>query len=81
MSDKEKQARETVAKADAKLKSWSASFFGNKYEDAEEIYKVAANQFKAAKCCTLPPAACRVTSRSGSYRTHCLRREGSGRDL
>lgn len=46
----EAKARESVAKADKKLASWSASLFGNKYEDAEEIYKQAANQFKAAKC-------------------------------
>lgn len=45
----EAKARENVAKADAKLKSMMASFFGNKYEDAEELYKQAANQFKAAK--------------------------------
>mmetsp|Transcript_837 Transcript_837/g.2307 ORF Transcript_837/g.2307 Transcript_837/m.2307 type:complete len:288 (-) Transcript_837:684-1547(-) len=45
----ETKARELVARADKKLNSWMSSFMGNKYEDAEELYKAAANQFKAAK--------------------------------
>lgn len=48
----EAKARELVAKADKKLSSWFASMTGTKYEDAEEIYKAAANQFKAAKLWT-----------------------------
>ena len=61
MSKAEEKAHEIIKKADAKLKSMLSSFFGgNKYEDAEELYKQAANQFKAAKCCALPPAACHV---------------------
>jgi hypothetical protein len=61
MSKAEEKAHEIIKKADAKLKSMLSSFFGgNKYEEAEELYKQAANQFKAAKCCALPPAACHV---------------------
>lgn len=44
----EAKARELVAKADKKLSSWF-SFSDAKYEDAEELYKKAANQFKAAQ--------------------------------
>jgi len=43
------KARELVAKGEKKLASWFASFSGNKYEDAEELFKKAANQFKVAK--------------------------------
>lgn len=43
------KARELMAKAEKKLGSWFASFSGTKYEDAEELYKKAANQFKVAK--------------------------------
>jgi len=43
------KARELVAKAQKKLGSWFASFSGSKYEEAEELYKKAANQFKVAK--------------------------------
>jgi len=51
MSKAEEKAHEIIKKADAKLKSMLSSFFGgNKYEEAEELYKQAANQFKAAKC-------------------------------
>jgi len=49
MAQPEKAARELMAKADKKLQSWFASFSGNKYEDAEELYKKAGNQFKVAK--------------------------------
>jgi len=44
----EAKARELIAKADKKLASWF-SFSGSKYEDAEELYKKAANQLKVAK--------------------------------
>ena len=47
------KARELVAKGEKKLASWFASFSGNKYEDAEELFKKAANQFKVAKSCAL----------------------------
>jgi len=50
MSSQEAKAHELVKAADKKLTSWFASFTGSKYEDAEEIYKKAANQFKVAKC-------------------------------
>ena len=49
----EDKARDLVAKADKKLSSFSVSsfFMGSdaKYEQAEEMYKKAANQFKVAK--------------------------------
>ena len=38
-----------MAKGDKKLGSWLAGLTGNKYEDAEEMYKKAANQFKVHK--------------------------------
>lgn len=43
------KAAELVAKADKKLTSWFASFTGGKYEDAEELYSKAANQYKVGK--------------------------------
>ena len=46
------KARALMAKGDKKLGSWLAGLTGNKYEDAEEMYKKAANQFKVAKNCT-----------------------------
>ena len=49
MSDFESKARDYVAKGDKKLKSFG--FFGNKYEDAADLYEKGANQFKLAKAC------------------------------
>lgn len=43
------KANKLIAQADKKLASWLASFTGNKYEDAEELYSKAANQLKVAK--------------------------------
>ncbi|GAB4813327.1 hypothetical protein N2152v2_000373 [Parachlorella kessleri] len=47
MSDFESKARDYVAKGDKKLKSFG--FFGNKYEEAADLYEKGANQFKLAK--------------------------------
>ncbi len=49
MSDFESKARDYVAKGDKKLKSFG--FFGNKYEEAADLYEKGANQFKLAKAC------------------------------
>ena len=53
MSSQEEKARALVAKADKKLTAFSMSSFffssDTKYEEAEEMYKKAANQFKVAK--------------------------------
>ena len=65
MSSQEAKAHELVKAADKKLTSWFASFTGSKYEDAEEIYKKAANQFKVAKCCT---HACHSSARACAWR-------------
>jgi len=43
------KANKLIAQGDKKLASWMASFTGNKYEDAEELYTKAANQLKVAK--------------------------------
>ena len=88
----EAKARELVAKADKKLSSWFASMTGTKYEDAEEIYKAAANQFKAAKLCApvqrpRPPASLGRCPRPTlihdrrSRRRRCCRRDRGRRDL
>ena len=45
----EARALELIAQGDKKLSSYFASFFGNKYEAAEELYTKAANQLKVAK--------------------------------
>lgn len=47
----EQQARDLIAQAQKKLKSWS--FFGpsNKSEDAAELYEKAGNMFKLAQQC------------------------------
>ena len=61
MSGSEARALELIAKGDKKLNSLFASLFGNKYEDAEELYSKAANQLKVAKNCvhfTLPLFIC-----------------------
>lgn len=50
MADFQAKARDYAAKADKKMKSFS--FFGNKYEDAADLYEKAANQYKLAKACT-----------------------------
>merc|ERR1711934_412936 len=42
-----KRAMEAKAKAEKKLKSWG--MFGNKYEDAADLYEQAANSFKLGK--------------------------------
>jgi hypothetical protein len=47
----EARALELIAQGDKKLSSYFASFFGNKYEAAEELYTKAANQLKVAKNC------------------------------
>lgn len=47
MADFQAKARDYAAKADKKMKSFS--FFGNKYEDAADLYEKAANQYKLAK--------------------------------
>lgn len=45
----EAKARDLAAQGDKKLRSFG--FFGNKWEDAGELYEKAANQFKLAKAC------------------------------
>lgn len=47
MGDYEAKGQDFLAKADKKLKSMS--FFGNKYEEATELYEKAGNNFKLAK--------------------------------
>ena len=42
----EARALELIAQGDKKLSSYFASFFGNKYEAAEELYTKAANQHR-----------------------------------
>jgi alpha-soluble NSF attachment protein len=49
MSEYGGKAEELVRKADKKLTSFS--FFGNKYEDAAELYEKAVTQYKLAKLC------------------------------
>ena len=49
MSDPETQARDLLGKAEKKLKG--LALFGNKYEDAADLFSQAANYFKLAKAC------------------------------
>jgi alpha-soluble NSF attachment protein len=49
MGDYGGKAGELVKKADKKLTTFS--FFGNKYEDAAELYDKAVTQYKLAKLC------------------------------
>ena len=44
-----KRGQEAKAKAEKKLSGWG--LFGNKYEDAADLYEQAANAFKLAKQC------------------------------
>ena len=57
LEGKAKEARELVARAEKKLQTskFMSMFSGNKYEDAAELLEKAANSFKLAKCCALPP--------------------------
>ncbi|ORZ02897.1 soluble NSF attachment protein [Syncephalastrum racemosum] len=45
----EQQARDLIAQAQKKLKSWSFIGPSNKYEDAAELYEKAGNMFKLAQ--------------------------------
>lgn len=47
----EQQARDLIAQAQKKLKSWSFIGPSNKYEDAAELYEKAGNMFKLAQQC------------------------------
>jgi hypothetical protein len=49
MEGKEAEADELVKKAEKKLKSWRP--FGNKNEEALEMFEQAANFYKLAKNC------------------------------
>ena len=55
----EQKAEQLMAEARKKLESggfWSSLFGppGNKHEDAGDLFKAAANQYKIAKNCTTP---------------------------
>lgn len=45
----EERARQLIAQGDKKLASWGFFSSSNKHEDAEELYKKAANQLKVLK--------------------------------
>ncbi|KAI7863757.1 soluble NSF attachment protein [Spinellus fusiger] len=49
MASSEQQAKDLVAQAQKKLKSWSLFGPSNKYEDAAEIYEKAGNMYKLAQ--------------------------------
>ena len=52
MGDPAARASELMKKADKKLTGFGLfGGFGNRYEDAAEMYERAANQFKLAKAC------------------------------
>lgn len=50
MADYAAKADEFRKQAEKKLKSLLGGFFGNKHEDAAELFEKAANQYKLAKC-------------------------------
>lgn len=69
MGDSGGKAEELVRKADKKLTSFA--LFGNKYEDAAELYEKAVTQYKLAKLCkswqavlwSCAPCSCRYRVR------------------
>jgi len=58
MSEQAARGEEFRSKAEKKLKGFA--LFGNKYEDAVELFEKAANCFKLAKMCAClqPSRAC-----------------------
>lgn len=51
MGDQLARAEEFEKKAEKKLSGWG--LFGNKYEDAADLFDKAANSFKLAKSCII----------------------------
>ena len=51
MGDHSARGQEFEKMAEKKLGGWA--LFGNKHEDAAELYEKAANSYKLAKSCTL----------------------------
>ena len=83
-----KKARDLIAKAEKKEKSWFAAMSGSKWEDAEELYTKAANQLKVAKACAWRACAARPSAHAvvrlataPSEAPRCVRRGRGGRNL
>lgn len=78
MADFAAKAQQYVAQGDKKLRSFG--FFGNKYEEAADLYEKGANQYKLAKACERPAAGGRAGGRavpSGAARPRLQGAEGA----